>query len=251
MENNREKLPDGGIDLSSGAGGKLSNFWYYHKWHLLIAVFVVVVLLVCILQGRENNKEDVSILMAGPYKVTQTEQKAMEAALSALLSEDYNGDGEKVVQAVMLTVFSDAQVAEIKAAANAQPAQTTPYSGFFSESYNADQYDSFHNLIAAGEYAVCIIDPWLYESVKANGGFCLLKDVLGEVPENAVDEYGLLFSETALAKSSPEVFGLVPQDSILCLRTVSVMGSIISGGKTEKQYARSMSLFKAMAAAAE
>lgn len=252
MEEKQEKRQGGEIVWESAGKKKLENFWFYHKWHLLIGLLVVIVVLVCVLQSRENKNSDVTLLLAGPYRLSATEKTAIEDALGALLPEDYNGDGEKIAETVALTVFSDAQVAEQEAAMNgavtdASGAVTLPYSGYFSATHNADQIDSFHNLIAAGEYSVCLVDPWLYESVKANGGFRKLSEVCGgAVPAGAIDEYGVRFSETALYKQNPEVFGVLPENTILCLRTQSVMGSVFSHGKTEKLYARSEALFRVM-----
>ena len=59
-----------------------------------------------------------------------------------------------------------------------------PYLGYIDPYYNDEQVTSFDNLIMAGEYSICILDPWLYERVKGAGGFRKLSEVLGlSVPD--------------------------------------------------------------------
>ena len=46
----------------------LDNFWYHHKWATIAALFLVIVLTVCVLQmcSREE-KGDITVVTAGPY----------------------------------------------------------------------------------------------------------------------------------------------------------------------------------------
>ena len=72
----------GDIAIKSPWKSKWDNFWFYHKWHILIGAFIILVLLVCILQTRENETDDVTLMVAGPYKLTATEIAALRTGLN-------------------------------------------------------------------------------------------------------------------------------------------------------------------------
>ena len=54
-------------------------------------------------------------MFAGPYKLSATEMASLRMGLNDVMPEDFNGDGEKYAEMVMMQIFSDAQEAEIKA----------------------------------------------------------------------------------------------------------------------------------------
>ena len=243
MENrNEEKLSGGEIAFGGSWRSKLENFWFYHKWHLLITVFVIFVILVCVLQSMENKKDDVTLLLAGPYKMTATEVAALRTGLNDVLPTDFNGDGEKYAEMVLMQIFSDAQEAEIKATPEGE---MPPYRGYIDPYYNDEQVTSFDNLIMAGEYSICVLDPWLFERVKGAGGLRKLSEVLGNVPESAVDEYGILLADTAFAKAYP-VCEIFPEGTVICLRGKSVLNSIVNKKKNDREYTESEEMFRAI-----
>jgi hypothetical protein len=116
---------------------------------VLVTAFVVFVVLVCLLQSRENKKDDVTLMFAGPYKLSATEMASLRMGLNDVMPEDFNGDGEKYAEMVMMQIFSDAQEAEIKATPDDV---IPPYRGYIDPYYNDEQVTSFDNLIMAGEY---------------------------------------------------------------------------------------------------
>ena len=243
MENrNEEKLSGGEIAFGGSWRSKLENFWFYHKWHLLITVFVIFVILVCVLQSMENKKDDVTLLLAGPYKMTATEVAALRTGLNDVLPTDFTGDGEKYAEMVLMQIFSDSQEAEIKATPEGE---MPPYRGYIDPYYNDEQVTSFDNLIMAGEYSICVLDPWLFERVKGAGGLRKLSEVLGNVPESAVDEYGILLADTAFAKAYP-VCEIFPEGTVICLRGKSVLNSIVNKKKNDREYTESEEMFRAI-----
>ena len=241
MEYRKEdKLSGGEIAVGGSWRSKLDNFWFYHKWHVLVTAFVVFVVLVCLLQSRENKKDDVTLMFAGPYKLSATEVAALRTGLNDVMPEDFNGDGEKYAEMVMMQIFSDAQEAEIKATPDGE---IPPYSGYIDPYYNDEQVTSFDNLIMAGEYSICILEPWLYERVKGSGGFRKLSEVFGTVPEAAIDEYGVLLADTAFAKAYP-VCESLPEGTVICLRGKGVMSAIVNKKRNDREYAESEAMFR-------
>ena len=243
MENRKDdKLEAGEIAVGGSFSAKLENFWFYHKWHVLAVAFVAFVVLVCLLQSRENKKDDVTLMFAGPYKLSATETAALRTALNDVMPEDFNGDGEKYAEMVMMQIFSDAQEAEIKATPEGE---MPPYLGYIDPYYNDEQVTSFDNLIMAGEYSICILDPWLYERVKGAGGFRKLSEIFGTAPEAAIDEYGVLLSDTAFAQAYP-VCEIFPEGTVICLRGKGVMSALLNKKKNDAEYAESEAMFRAI-----
>ena len=108
----------------------------------------------------------------------------------------------------------------------------------------ANKNERFELEMIAGESAVCLLDPALYENVRKAGGLVPLSEVFAGTPPHAVDEYGIAFGETDFARtfSSMNVF---PQDSILCLRRVTSV-SRLKGKKAERLQAWQTDFFTAI-----
>lgn len=237
-----DKLQGGEIAVGGSWKTKWDNFWFYHKWHVLVAVFVVFVVLVCVLQSRENKKDDVTLMFAGPYKLSATDVAALRTGLNAVLPGDFNGDGEKYAEMVLMQIYSEAQEAAIRATPDGE---IPPYLGYIDSYYNDEQVTSFDNLIMAGEYSICVLDPWLYERVKVAGGFRKLSDVLGSVPEAAIDEYGVLLADTDFAKAYP-ICQALPEGTVICLRTKGVMSTLVNKKKSDMEYVNAEEMFRAI-----
>ena len=143
---------------------------------------------------------------------------------------------------VFMQIYSEAQEAEIRATPEGE---MPPYLGYVDSYYNDEQVTAFDNLIMAGEYSVCILDPWLYERVKGAGGFRKLTDVLGTTPNGAIDEYGVLLSETDFAAMNP-VCDMFPEGTVVCLRTKSVMNAMFSKNRADRDYEIAEAMFRAL-----
>lgn len=76
---------------------KRQNFWYYHKWHLLIGIAVAILLGFIIYDFALKVEPDYQIGLITEYDVPQADIQDMESKL-ALGAKDRNGDGKVVVQ---------------------------------------------------------------------------------------------------------------------------------------------------------
>ena len=68
MQNNRQdndKLEAGDVVAASPALRWLDNFWYHHKWAVIITVFFLVVLIVCVLQMSSRVQYDFNVIFVG------------------------------------------------------------------------------------------------------------------------------------------------------------------------------------------
>ena len=101
--------------------------------------------------------------------------------------------------------------------------------------------------VIAGESVIYLLDPALYESVKAAGGILPLSEVLDTVPSGAIDEYGIRFSDTALY-DAVSALQYLPEDTVLCIRKVSTMSVFKGQKKSEEMHARHVELFRQIVA---
>lgn len=216
-----DKLPERKIKYENKITKWFSDYWYYYKWKVIIAVFLLFVVIVCTVQACSNTEDDMIVLYAGEFLSTSLEVPNIEGALSSVLPDDHSGDGKKTVSMSMMTVYSEERIKELEAA------------GYkISRPTNDSELGKFQDLIVTGEFNVCLLDPWLYETVKEQGGFAKLSDVLGYTPDSAVDEYAIKLSDTEFGKYFAGVKSL-PEDTYLCLRTPGALQSMF-GAKSEK-----------------
>jgi len=75
------------------------NWWYYHKWHIVIGLAAALVLtdIVCYALGVGQVEPDYQIAYVGASPLPEDTAEAVEAAFASL-GEDLNGDGKTTVQ---------------------------------------------------------------------------------------------------------------------------------------------------------
>ncbi|MBQ4557448.1 MAG: hypothetical protein IJA60_07370 [Clostridia bacterium] len=233
----------------SKAFRKLDNFWYHHKWKVIIIGFFAIVLLICTLQMCQREDSDIYIMYAGPYKFGQTDARSFKQAMSTVVT-DKNGDGYSKAELVDLYILSDEQIQgkkeDLEANEDVGGVVVVNYEMFSSN------YKAFEQHMWAGDTIICLLDPYLYESVYVvddNGeklsGFMKLSDVLGYVPENAYDEYSIRIKDTPLGKHFTILQNL-EEDTLLCVREMSSMSSLWNKKRTEEYHAYCLDVFRAI-----
>lgn len=83
---------------------KWQNFWYYHKWHVLIFAFVCVVIGVFVREFAGRVSPDYQIGIVSESTVPQAVLEEMQEQLSPY-GEDRNGDGRVVIQVDNYTII--------------------------------------------------------------------------------------------------------------------------------------------------
>ncbi len=227
-----EKIDGNEIKIESDFLTKLENFWFYHKWKVIIIGFLLVIAIIWIVQTAMQNTADTTVILGGPYYSSVDVRGEMYEAFASVLPEDSDGDGEKEVEIVHFEIYSEEQLKALKA-------PDTNYG------VNSSNYKDFNSTIQYGEYSVCIIDRWLYDDLKKAGAIRELSDIFGEEPENAIDKYGIDFKSTAFAKSF-KCFETLPDSTVLCFRTKGLMSGVGNPSGNNDAYAVSEALFKAI-----
>ena len=248
MNNHSDKITPA-YEPGTKAFKKLDNFWYHHKWKVIIISFFVIVALICTLQMCERENSDIYIMYAGPYKFGQTDARSFKQAMSAVV-HDNNGDGLGKAELVDLYILSDEQIEGKKAELGANE----DVDGVIVVNYEmfASNYEAFEQHMWAGDTVICLLDPHLYESVYVEGddgekisGFVKLSDVLGYTPEKAYDEYSIRIKDTPLGEYFTILQNL-DDDTLLCVREMSSMSSLWNQKRTKEYHAYCLDVFRAI-----
>ena len=207
------------------------NFWYHYKWTVFVGGFFVLFFLICTVQMATREKVDVYVLYTGPAVLSHQTIKDCESAFRQVMSDDYNGDGEKGIQFLDLTLMTDEQVAAAKQAAEEDGQGAL----VINAKTMSETKTRFNNEIFGGESVICLLDPAWYESVKAGGGFLPLSEALGYAPEGAIDEYGIYLHDTDFG-SFFGCFDYLPEDTVLCFRRMTTVTMFKNQKEEQKRW---------------
>ena len=97
---------------------KLSNFWYYYKWHTLLSIFVCFVLIVGVTQCSTKVKSDY-LIMLGFNRYVPEEVIYSMCNYIENYGQDVNDDGQVVVEIIDVSTYSN-QIPELYRAASSK-----------------------------------------------------------------------------------------------------------------------------------
>jgi len=189
-----------------------SNLWYYYKWHILVGALVLLVLGISLVQCIKNEKPDVSILYVADMDLGNSNRDKVEQLVSAYY-EDVTGDGKKILSLA------------------------------FMNQNDKNTKDRIQTEVIAGEHTLYFVDRASFDWLSKYNVLAPLKDVLGERPENALNDYGIEIKYLDLAEA--EGFNDMPRDTIMCLRGNREGG--IDYGNSTALYKNNVDLFRALA----
>lgn len=224
--------------IEMGFKEKLDNFWYYHKWHTIVALFVILAIIVCSLQMCSKESYDAYVMYAGPHEFKRTSQggdiSEYASALSSLkqVVSDYDENGDVVVSFLDLYLLTNDEMKE---------AEKDPETELNYVLIN-DNKEKFENNVMYSDYYVVFISKSLYELNREVSGIPLFKPLKQYV--NQETEGLEFYSEDAVllsscAFSALPVFNNLPNDTLVCLRMKSAVASHFGKESTEEQYRRS------------
>ena len=245
-QNDSDKLEAGDIVAASPALRWLDNFWYHYKWTVIVVAFFVAVAVVGIVQMVNRPQYDTSVCLASPYKMNKEERADMEALLERICPEDFNGNGEKLVNLVEYQIYSEE---EFESEAERYEAMTdeagNPDQFQINRKFNSDEYKNFSNFTMTGETSVYILSPYLYDLLVSAERLKPLSEVYtdGTLPAGALpDGFGIALKDTDFYKYNPAA-QVYPENAILCLHKPTISGR----SKNEARYAEDVAFFKAIA----
>lgn len=212
---------------------RVRNFWYHFKWPTIVAIFFVVVLLVCIGQACGRETYDAYVLYAGPWLTCEdaTQANAVEEALRAVM-HDYNGDGRRALSYRPIFYMTDEQLTALRDRYIAEGREDEmPY---IATNLLLDNRELYRNEIAAGEAAVCFLDREQYIILREEGWLLPLTPYSDSpLPEGDLGETGVYLHDTAFGQYF-DAFDAMPQDTVLCLRRTGVLNQCGRIGESER-----------------
>ena len=242
MENEKLQGSDIKVTLKSPFLKWLDNFWYHHKWKVIIIAFFLIVIVVGVVQMIGKEKYDIEVTIATNTIFYAENVDKAENALAALMPEDMNGDGKKNVQLNLYKIYSEDEM-------KAENEKETDAGGnpiiYVDASYNKDQISQFNSYLMTGECTVMIVSRYMYEDLVSRRTDDILLKPMSEIygdklPEGTMpDGYGITLSKTGAYKNL-SAFDWIPGDSVVCIMRPFTFGK----GADEEQYAKSVEYFK-------
>lgn len=101
-----ELRPDPKPEEPKTPRGKWENFWFYHKWHVLIGLVVAAVVGFCVFDVVTKVHPDYDGMILTADQVLYEYQQEMNKALVSY-ADDVNGDGKLRVNAEVLPIGRD------------------------------------------------------------------------------------------------------------------------------------------------
>ncbi len=234
--NNGEKVYTEGIKSESKFAKWFDNYWYHYKWITIGVVFLVAVIIICSFQYGEKQKEDVTLLYAGPYQLSGREADSIRSVMNAVMPEDFDGNGEKYTGIVEYLIYSEDQIKKIEA-------ETDEYGvsiDINNQTITAN-YDRYYEYIVVGESAICLVDEHLYRSLSMYGRLLPLNVALGEDSGYTDNEYGIRLGSLDIYKEY-SALRVLPENTVLCFLRQTVVGKI----SKDENYANELRMFDAI-----
>ena len=224
------------IKIESPAYKKLDNFWYYYKWHVIVALFVIFAVVVCTVQACSREKEDIQIIYAGGSYIEGESYLDISKTLSSILPEDFDGDGSKKVGFINYQIYSQEEIEELEKIILPDGTKNV-----VDKAQNTSNMTSYSSFMMTGEVSVCFLSEDLFENMKKNDRLRPLSDIFDEIPESAYDEYGIKLSETDFYKYNSSIRTL-GEETVICLMRQTVVGA----SKNDQEYEKAINTFKAI-----
>lgn len=237
-------------EMKSPLLSKLENFWYYYKWHSIIALFLIFCITICSLQFCTKRTYDVHVLYAGSANIMRTSEDGdipafnrLETALTAR-AEDYNEDGEVNLSLYTLAFLSDSDRAEI-----AKDPELT-----INEALLQQDYEFFRDNFLygnGGNYNVAFISPYVYEEYNHFSGVSMFMPVAPYLDADYADyelysDTAVKLSSTAFYKNSATIREIFPEDTLVILKIKSYTASGFDKAGTDARYTASESFFRSL-----
>ena len=257
MDNNA-KIPEKfRIQPKSEFGKKLDNFWYYHKWKVIAAAFLVFVLIICVYSCISKPKNDITVLYAGPYSSYSGSVSNMNNALTAIMPESIGQNGVavnvlEIYNEHQLQYYAEKEVEKYLSETSEKIGEAERKTLITNQKNSLSQLtmtnsESFSNNLSMGNYVIYLLDPSIYEQYKNLGVFAKLSSVFGDnIPQSAYSDCAISLSKTNFYKSFKDSIGQLPEDTLLCIRVEPLLSSGCGRKSSSLEYEKAVEMFKSI-----
>lgn len=211
MENN-EKLESSATYKKMSAAEWLDNYWYHYKWHTIVALFILIVGVICTLQMCSKTTYDGYVLYAGEHPIDNTSSdSSYHTMISAfkLVCEDYDENGTVSPVFKNLLVPSSEESGKLI---------DKGYDKLIS--MNTEEYREI--MAYSSEYYICFLSEDLflsYDTPTSSGAYplCDLEQYLPEGSDaQMISPRGIYLSSTDFYKLAG--INELPEDTVICLK---------------------------------
>lgn len=238
-EQDGEKLEANEIRLTVDSPflSKLSNFWYYHKWKVIVILFFAIVFGVGIAQMVTKEDSDEIIVIAAPVTIVGEDNLKLDAVLSSLMPKNSDGSA-KALDIYTYRIFSED---EMKEANESETDEDGRYVIYVDSNYNTNTLKEYDTYLTTGESSILFVSPYLYERLVANDRLRNMSDFFGEeLPVGVTnDGCGVRLGDTYLYEYFPDM-KMLPEDTIICISRQYFHGA----SSDDEKYAASVEFFK-------
>ena len=216
---------------------KLSNFWYYHKWKVLVIGFFAIIFAVGIFQMINKENVDEIAIIGVPADLSAEDNQKIDALLTPLMPK--NADGStKDLALYIYPIYSED---EMKAANESETDAEGKFIPKVLQSYNTSKIQEYDQFLTSGECSVMFVSEYLYERLVANGRVRPLSDTFGDkLPQGATkDGYGVRLGDTYFYEYFSDM-QMLPEGTVVCILRQYVHGA----SSDDEKYAASVEFFK-------
>jgi hypothetical protein len=220
----------------------IENFWYHYKWHSLIALFLVFTVTICSMQMCSKESYDVYVMYAGQNAISRSSTDGdISPYLTVVKSlrtkcDDYNGDGEVKVEFLNLYVPTNEQISEYEKLTGTD----------VDYALVNDNLSTMNDTMMYSEYYICFMSESRfldYDSRNDGGTFVPIEKYTNQ---NKTYEYA---SPRGIYLCSTDFYSLpgicdLPEDTVVCIRTLSAVASHFNKSTNEENYRRSELVLK-------
>lgn len=228
----------GEVKMKSPVIAWFDNFWYHYKWQSIIALFLVLVVIVCSVQMCSKESYDTYIMYAGHKNILHTSKDGdipeYNVILSSLkrVSADYDGDGKVTPAFSNLFVMSEEMKQQIQA--ELKDGETV------NEALLSTDKKTLTDRIMYSEYYVCLLSREVYEEYRVISDLPMFAPLAPYTSEGSEYEWA---GEDAIYLRSTDFYELagicdLPEDTVVVLRMKSEMSSVFGGDKNNEMFAR-------------
>ena len=247
MEENRfdkieENVPSPKINTSE----KMENFWYYYKWHVLVGIGILLLVVICGVQLFSRKDYDAYIIYAGPYEVKRTAENNDAPMYSTMISSlnrlvgDINEDGEVSVSFKDLFIMlSTEDIKEIEKNSDGRDSVNT--------ALVQQNLQSFGDLIITtyDKYYISFVSTELYDKYKEVDAVAVFDDLSGyAVGIDGVEFYDshAVYLNSVAAAKLPGLSSL-PDDTLIVIKSVSDAAKYWSEKNSTKAHDEAVEIF--------
>lgn len=239
MRNREEKKSGEEIVIDNRVLRWLDNFWYHHKWPVIIIAFFVIVGMVSFTQCSQRETGDITLVYAGGYTMTAEEQANLIDVFDAVALQIE--DSKEAPLTTLLSHYSVYTEEEMKAACTDADGtySASAYASF--KQVTQDHLKTFGTYIMTGESGIWLVSEYVYEIQNLKKLARPLDDLFSTVPKGAIDNYAIRLSDTELY-SYYDALKCLPEDTLIVMSQPLAMGQV----SNEEVYQDYLSLYYAM-----